>query len=73
MKADGGLSNYIPDFIVRTADGAVWIVETKGRVELDLPQKMTRLRQWCADASTASTETRGGRAGTASSRRSGEI
>jgi type III restriction enzyme len=32
----------------------VWIVETKGREELDLPQKMARLRQWCIDASEAS-------------------
>jgi len=54
VKADGDLSTYTPDFIVRTADGTVWIVETKGREELDLPQKMTRLRQWCADATAAS-------------------
>ena len=54
VKADGDLSNYIPDFIVRTTDGTVWIVETKGRAELDLPQKMARLRQWCADATSAS-------------------
>jgi type III restriction enzyme len=40
VKANGELSNYTPDFIVRTKDGAVWIVETKGREELDLPQKM---------------------------------
>jgi len=39
---------------VKTDDGTVWIIETKGRVELDLPQKMLRLRQWCADATTAS-------------------
>ena len=38
---------------MRTTDGAVWIVETKGREELDLPQKMARLRQWCADATAA--------------------
>ena len=54
VKVDGDLSNYIPDFFVRTADGTVWIVETKGRAELDLPQKMTRLRQWCADVTSAS-------------------
>ncbi len=53
VKADGDLSNYIPDFIVRTTDGIVWIIETKGRRELDLPQKMSRLAQWCADATTA--------------------
>lgn len=59
VKATGDLSNYIPDFIVKTADGAVWIVETKGRAELDLPQKMKRLAQWCEDA-TAASQTEGG-------------
>jgi type III restriction enzyme len=53
VKADGDLSTYTPDFIVRTADGTIWIVETKGREELDLPQKMARLKQWCADATAA--------------------
>lgn len=54
VKADGDLSNYTPDFIVRTTDGGVWIVETKGREEIDVPQKMMRLRQWCVDATAAS-------------------
>ena len=53
VKADGDLSNYVPDFIAKTEDGTVWIVETKGRQELDLPQKMNRLAQWCADATQA--------------------
>jgi type III restriction enzyme len=53
VKASGELSHYIPDFIVKTADGVVWIIETKGRAELDLPQKMLRLAQWCADATAA--------------------
>ncbi len=53
VKANGDLANYHPDFIVRTTAGKIWIVETKGRAELDLPQKMARLRQWCADATAA--------------------
>jgi type III restriction enzyme len=53
VRANGDLSNYTPDFIVRTADKIVWLVETKGRAELDLPQKMARLKQWCADATAA--------------------
>ena len=53
VKADGDLSNYTPDFIVRDTGGVVWIIETKGREELDLPQKMARLRQWCDDATAA--------------------
>ncbi|MCE2661121.1 MAG: DEAD/DEAH box helicase family protein [Rubrivivax sp.] len=56
VKQNGELSTYTPDFIVRTKDGGVWIVETKGREELDLPQKMRRLRQWCQDATTASQD-----------------
>ncbi len=59
VRANGDLSNYIPDFVVRTNDGANWVVETKGREELDLPQKMARLREWCADI-TAAGATEGG-------------
>ena len=61
VKADGDLSNYVPDFFVKTTDGTVWIVETKGRAELDLPQKMARLRLWCTDA-TAASQAEGGSA-----------
>lgn len=61
VKTDGDISNYIPDFIVKTTDGTIWIVETKGREELDLPRKMARLRQWCEDATNAS-EAEGGAA-----------
>lgn len=56
VKANGELSTYTPDFLVRTTDGLVWVVETKGRAELDLPQKMARLRQWCKDATAASKD-----------------
>jgi type III restriction enzyme len=60
VKADGELSNYTPDFVVRSADGAHWIVETKGREELDVPQKMARLRQWCADVNASDQSARYG-------------
>jgi type III restriction enzyme len=53
VKANGDLANYVPDFIVRDTGGTIWLVETKGREELDLPQKMARLKQWCADATSA--------------------
>jgi type III restriction enzyme len=61
VKADGDLSNYLPDFIAKTTDGSIWIIETKGREELDLPQKMARLRQWCADATAAGIDSPGHR------------
>jgi type III restriction enzyme len=54
VRADGDLSNYVPDFFVRDGNGAVYVIETKGREELELPRKMARLKQWCADASAAS-------------------
>jgi type III restriction enzyme len=63
VKANGELSTYTPDFIVRTTDARVWVVETKGREESDLPQKMARLRQWCADATEASIPLNGLRYG----------
>ena len=54
VKGNGDLSTYTPDFIVKSDDGSIWLVETKGREELDLPRKMARLAQWCTDASAAS-------------------
>lgn len=55
VRANGELANYLPDFIVRTTDQRIWLVETKGREELDLPQKMARLQQWCEDATATDT------------------
>jgi type III restriction enzyme len=49
VNADGNISNYYPDFIVRTLDGKVVVVETKGAEDLDVPIKTERLRQWCED------------------------
>ena len=63
VKANGDLSTYTPDFILRTTDASVWVVETKGREELDVPQKMARLQQWCADATEASQAESGTRYG----------
>jgi type III restriction enzyme len=49
INADGDISNYYPDFIVKLADGKIVIVETKGLADLDVPPKMARLSQWCED------------------------
>lgn len=38
-----------PDFPMKLADGRIVVVETKGQADLDVPQKMARLRQWCED------------------------
>lgn len=49
VNADGDISNYYPDFIVKTTDDSVFIIETKGQEDLDVPLKMARLKQWCVD------------------------
>jgi type III restriction enzyme len=52
VNASGDISNYYPDFIVKTDDKHVFIVETKGLEDLDVPLKTERLKQWCADANS---------------------
>ena len=49
VKADGDISNYYPDFMVKLSAKRMVIVETKGLEDLDVPLKMARLRQWCED------------------------
>jgi type III restriction enzyme len=49
VNADGDISNYYPDFMVKLFTRRIVIVETKGREDLDVPLKMARLRQWCED------------------------
>ena len=49
VNADGGISNYYPDFFVKVSARLIVIVEVKGREDLDVPLKLARLRQWCED------------------------
>ncbi len=49
VNADGDISNYYPDFIVKKSETEVFIIETKGLEDLDVPLKMERLKQWCED------------------------
>ena len=58
VNADSDISNYYPDFVVKRSDGSVFIIETKGREELDAPLKMARLKEWCRDVNQLQSETR---------------
>ncbi|MFH2065532.1 MAG: DEAD/DEAH box helicase family protein [Pseudomonadota bacterium] len=49
VNNEGDISNYYPDFLVKLSKEQIVIVEIKGQEDLDVPQKMTRLRQWCED------------------------
>lgn len=57
-NADGGIANYYPDFIVKRNNTEIWIVETKGREDLDDPLKWERLQHWCTDATAHDEEKR---------------
>ncbi|MBI4517930.1 MAG: DEAD/DEAH box helicase family protein [Deltaproteobacteria bacterium] len=48
--ADGGIRNYYPDFVVKETETDVWVIETKGREDIEDPRKWERLGQWCVDA-----------------------
>ena len=56
VNAKGDISNYYPDFFVKKSDNEVFIIETKGLEDLDVPLKMQRLKQWCDDINKAQTE-----------------
>lgn len=52
-NASGEISNYYPDFVVKTSETDIYIIETKGREDLDDPLKIERLKQWCDDINVA--------------------
>ena len=49
VNASGDISNYHPDFLVKKDEKHVFIIETKGLEDFDVPLKMERLKQWCED------------------------
>ena len=51
--ADGNIRDYYPDFIVKTLNDMIYVIETKGREDLDDPEKIKRLHQWCDDVNLA--------------------
>jgi len=56
VNADGDISNYYPDFLVKLSDKRTVVVETKGQEDLDVPLKLQRLRQWCEDINRVQTD-----------------
>jgi type III restriction enzyme len=60
VNADGDISNYYPDFMVKLSAKEIFIVETKGQADLDVPLKMARLKQWCEDINRVQTDVKYG-------------
>jgi type III restriction enzyme len=51
--ADGSIADYYPDFIVKVSNREYYVLETKGREDLDDIEKIKRLRQWCEDVNAS--------------------
>ena len=58
VNADGNISNYYPDFVVKHSEKEIYVIETKGLEDLDVPLKMERLKQWCVDINKAQSSVR---------------
>ena len=50
---NGQLALYTPDFLARLADGTHLLIETKGRVDRDVPAKARAAAAWCKAAGKA--------------------
>jgi type III restriction enzyme len=57
-NADGEPKNYYPDFLVKVNESLVYVVETKGREDLDDIEKIKRLKVWCDDVNTNQSKTK---------------
>ncbi len=53
---DGNIREYYPDFFVKTNANTFFILETKGREDLDDIRKIKRLAAWCKDVNAAQSE-----------------
>ena len=53
---EGNISNYYPDFVVKKDDKTIYIIETKGREDLEDIRKIMRLLVWCKDVNKCKTK-----------------
>ncbi|KQC04067.1 MAG: type III restriction endonuclease subunit R [Candidatus Cloacimonas sp. SDB] len=53
---EGNISNYYPDFVVKKDDKTIYIIETKGREDLEDIRKIKRLTVWCKDVNKYKTK-----------------
>ncbi len=56
VNYDKNISHYYPDFIVKKSEKEVFIIETKGVSDFDVPLKMERLKKWCEDVNKLQNE-----------------
>lgn len=46
------LRHYTPDFVARMKDGTHWLLETKGREDIEVQRKDEAAKRWCENATT---------------------
>ncbi len=56
QKENGNIALYYPDFLIKTSPTTFFILETKGREDLNDVRKIKRLAAWCADVNALQTE-----------------
>ncbi|HND78546.1 MAG TPA: type III restriction endonuclease subunit R, partial [bacterium] len=56
QATDGNIREYFPDFFVKIDNRTFFVVETKGRQDLDDILKIKRLASWCHDINNAQKE-----------------
>jgi type III restriction enzyme len=49
QNSKGEIAHYHPDFLVKTKQNELWVVETKGLEDVDVEPKRKRLQQWVED------------------------
>ena len=53
---DGNIHDYYPDFIAKQKEDLIYIIETKGREDIDDVRKIKRLQTWCNDVNKTQSE-----------------
>jgi type III restriction enzyme len=53
---DGNIHDFHPDFIAKKTEKEIFIIETKGREDLDDIRKIKRLVVWCSDVNSEQSE-----------------
>jgi len=49
QNSKGEIKNYFPDFVVKTKQHELWVIETKGLEDVEVAPKRKRLQQWVKD------------------------
>ncbi len=60
INKDGDIRDYYPDFLVKRSEKEFYVIETKGREDLNDPLKLSRLKQWCKDINSQNFSIRWG-------------